>query len=144
MKILVINGVNLNKLGKRDINQYGTLSLEQIELIIRKEFPEMIFEFIQSNSEEGICTLIHNPNKDFDGIIINPGAFTHTSVAIRDAIEVCVVPVIEVHLSNISARESFRKVQITSSKAAGYISGFKENSYLAAVYILKKVMNTKI
>lgn len=144
MKILIINGVNLNKLGKRDPNQYGTLSLDQIEFIIKNEFPVINFEFIQSNSENEICEQIQNANKIFNGIVINPGAFTHTSIAIRDAIETCPVPVVEVHLSNISARESFRKIQITSAKAAGYISGFKENSYLAAVYILQKVISTKI
>jgi 3-dehydroquinate dehydratase II len=143
MNILVMNGPNLNRLGKRDATQYGSLTLVELESIIISEFPEIAFSFIQSDSEEIICSALHSANEKYNGIILNPAGFTHTSVAIRDAIEVSSIPVIEVHLSNVSARENFRKTQITTSKATGYISGFKENSYLAAVYILKKIIHAQ-
>lgn len=142
MKIIVINGPNLNKLGKRDKNQYGELTLTELETKIHTEYQEIDFTFFQSNVEGEICKIIQDAERDYDGVIINPGGFTHTSVAIRDAIEISSLPIIEAHLSNISARETFRKTQITSSKASGYISGFKENSYLAAVYILKKIIQS--
>ncbi|KAF0141220.1 MAG: 3-dehydroquinate dehydratase II [Stygiobacter sp.] len=143
MKILVINGPNLNILGKRDKAQYGNLTLEMIESKLSSEFSEDIFSFRQSNSESEICSLIQNSSL-FDGILLNPGGFTHTSVAIRDAIEASTIPIIEIHLSNISSREDFRKKQLTSSKTAGYISGFKENSYLAGAYLIKKLFQSKL
>lgn len=142
MKILVINGPNLNLLGIRDKTQYGNYSLQMIESKLISEFNKEEFTFLQSNLESEICTWIQN-SKPYDGILINPGAFTHTSVAIRDAIETIPIPIIEIHLSNISSRENFRKKQLTSSKTSGYISGFKENSYLAGVYLLKKIFESK-
>lgn len=144
MNVLVINGPNLNMLGKRDPKQYGAINLEKLEQLIKVEFPEINFNFFQSNSENEICNLLQSANDKYDGIVINPGGFTHTSVAIRDSLELCTIPVVEVHLSNVSAREFFRKTQITSSKTSGYISGFKENSYLAAVFILKKIISAKL
>ncbi|KAF0153418.1 MAG: 3-dehydroquinate dehydratase type II [Ignavibacteria bacterium] len=142
MKILVINGPNLSLLGMRDKSQYGILTLKMIEAKIQNEFPKDDFTFFQSNSEHDICDSIQDSNQ-FDGIILNPGGFSHTSVAIRDAIEASGRPIIEVHLSNISSRENFRKTQLTSSKTSGYVSGFKENSYLAGVFILKKMFEAK-
>ena len=136
MKILIINGPNLNMLGKRDKNNYGTLTLKDIENLILKEFPNHIFEFYQSNIEGEIVTKIQTANDNYDALVINPGGYTHTSVAIKDALEITNIPKIEVHLSQVSAREEFRKVMITTQSADGYISGFKENSYLAAIYIL--------
>lgn len=139
MKILIINGPNLNMLGKRDKNNYGTLTLKDIENLILKKFPNHIFEFYQSNIEGEIVTKIQNANDNYDALVINPGGYTHTSVAIKDALEITKIPKIEVHLSQVSAREEFRKVMITTQSADGYISGFKENSYLAAIYLLELI-----
>lgn len=141
MKILVVNGPNLNLLGVRDKTQYGSNTLSSIQNLVVNEFPNISFTFFQSNSEAEITTTLQN-HTEFDGVILNPGAFSHTSVAIRDAVESIKIPIVEVHLSNISSRENFRKRQITTSKVLGYISGFKENSYLAGVYILTKMIES--
>jgi len=143
MKILIINGPNLNLLGKRDKTFYGNLSLEKINTIIEKEFPKDKFTFYQSNAEGEIVNQIQRVQNKFDGIIINPGGYAHTSVAIRDALADCHLPRIEVHLSNLSSRENFRQVMLTASVCDGYVSGFKENSYTAAVYLLRKIINNK-
>ncbi len=139
MKILVINGPNLNMLGKRDVSQYGVLSLDKIKTDIRTEFPEIEFTFFQSNIEGEIVTQLQD-YQNFDGLMINPGGYAHTSVAIRDALELVKLPKIEVHLSNLSIRENFRQNLITASASDGYISGFKELSYFAAVYLIKKMV----
>ncbi len=139
MRILVINGPNLNFLGKRDPSHYGKIALETIEEMLTKEFPEDNFKFYQSNNEGEIITEIQNAIGNFDGIIINPGGYAHSSVAIRDAMELFKNPVIEVHLSHLANREDFRKNLITASASDGYISGFKEYGYLAAVYLVKKI-----
>jgi 3-dehydroquinate dehydratase-2 len=143
MKILIINGPNLNLLGKRDKTIYGNLSLEKINTIIEKEFPKDKFTFYQSNAEGEIVNQIQRVQNKFDGIIINPGGYAHTSVAIRDALADCHLPRIEVHLSNLSGRENFRQVMLTASVCDGYVSGFKQNSYTAAVYLLHKIINIK-
>jgi len=143
MKLLVINGSNLNLLGKRDKNIYGDLTLEKINSVIEKEFPKEKFTFFQSNIEGEIVTQIQNTDKKFDGIIINPGGYAHTSVAIRDALADTNLPKVEVHLSNLSSRENFRQVLLTASVCEGYISGFKENSYTAAVYLLHKIIKKR-
>jgi len=141
MKIIVINGPNLNMLGTRDKNHYGALSLESIKEILKKEFADITFEFFQTNLEGEIIGKIQNAEKDFDGILINPGGYAHTSVAIRDALAECKLPKIEVHLSHLAAREKFRQKLITASACSGYISGFKEKSYSAGVFLLKKLIN---
>ena len=138
MKILVINGPNLNMLGKRDPSQYGSFSLEDLEKKIRSEFPDIEFSFFQSNLEGEIITEIQRAPERFDGIIINPGGYTHTSVAIKDALELITIPKIEVHLSSVSSREDYRQTMITTQSVDGYISGFKEYSYIAAIYLLQK------
>jgi 3-dehydroquinate dehydratase II len=140
MKILIINGPNLDMLHLRNKSIYGGSSLDQLNENLRSEFPEIRFEFFQSASEEEIVSRIHRSIDNEDGIIINPGAYSHTSIAIRDAIELSQLPVIEVHLSNLSDRERFRNVMITASKCRGYISGFKEFSYQIAVYSLIKLL----
>ncbi|MBI5808508.1 MAG: 3-dehydroquinate dehydratase [Ignavibacteriales bacterium] len=139
MKILVINGINLDKLGSRDKTNYGSLTLDQINSLIKKEFNELDFTFFQSNLEHELVNKI-NEASNYDGIIINPGGFTHTSVAIRDALENIKIPKIEVHLSNLASREEFRNILLTTSKCDGYISGFKEISFLSAVYTLTKII----
>jgi 3-dehydroquinate dehydratase-2 len=143
MKILILNGPNLNLLGKRDKEQYGSLSLRDIEDLIRKEYPGDIIEFFQSNMEGELIDKIQNAKFYFEGIIINPGGYAHTSVAIRDALAECRLPKVEVHLSNLSVRENYRQVYITASACNGYLSGFREYSYLAGVYLVKKISNNK-
>lgn len=139
MKILVINGPNLNLLGKRDKSHYGVLTLESIEAVLKNEYPEVVFGFFQSNLEGELIDKIQAAGALFDGLIINPGGYGHTSVAIKDALEECKIPKIEVHLSHLANREEFRQTLITAKSCNGYISGFKENSYCAAVYLIQKL-----
>ena len=139
MKILIINGPNLNKLGAREESNYGSLSLDEIESLVKKEYSEDSFDFKQSNSEGEIIDLLQNAENLYDALIINPGGYAHTSVAIRDALELVKLPKVEVHLSNISRREDFRRISITAPKTNGYVTGFKELSYLAGVYLVKKL-----
>jgi len=139
MKVLVLNGPNLNKLGERDKGQYGYLTLSDIEEKIRTEYSNDSFVFHQSNLEGELVTLIQD-SSEFDGIIINPGGYTHTSIAIKDALELVKIPKIEVHLSNLSGREDYRQKQITTISCNGYISGFREHGYLGAVYLLKQLL----
>ena len=140
MKIFVINGPNLNMLGKRDAGHYGSLSLDAIKEVLQKEFPDISFDFFQSNLEGEMIDKIQTAEKSYDGILINPGGYAHTSVAIRDALAESRIPKIEVHLSHLANREEFRQKLITASGCSGYISGFKEKSYLAGIYLLKKLI----
>jgi 3-dehydroquinate dehydratase-2 len=140
MKIIVLNGPNLNFLDKRDKSEYGYKNLSQIEDLLKKEFPKIDFSFFQSNIEGELVNKIQKADKDFDGLIINPGGYSHTSVAIHDALELCRIPKIEVHLSHLANREDFRQNLITTRKTNGYISGFSENSYLAAAYLMQKLI----
>jgi len=139
MKILVINGPNLNMLHLRTTEHYGDKSYEQLVKLLktwgRKKGVEV--EIFQSNHEGEIIDRIHR--LDYDALIINPGAFTHYSYAIRDALELVNKPKVEVHLSNIHSREDFRKVSITAQTCEGVISGFKEYSYILALeYVVEK------
>ena len=142
MKILVINGPNLNMISNRDKTQYSELNVEQIITLLEKEFPEMEFTSFQTNIEGELVTKIQQTELGFDGLIINPGAYAHTSIAIMDALEICRVPKIEVHLSHLANREEYRQNLLTAKNTNGYISGFKENSYLAAAYLLKKLISS--
>ncbi len=139
MKILVINGPNLDLLDQRDKQLYGALNLHKIQNLLEVEFPEVFFEFNQTYNEFEFSSMIRDAQSQFDGIVINPGGFSHTSIIIRDSIDISNIPIIEVHLSNISSREYFRNNLITAAKTIGYVSGFKEYGYLSAVYILKKI-----
>ena len=143
MKVLVINGPNLNMLGQRDKSHYGDLTLEKIENLLKENFPETEFSFFQSNVEGEIINEVQNASNKYEGIIINPGGYAHTSVAIRDSLADCKLVKIEVHLSHLVNRENFRQNLITASGCDGYISGFKESGYLAAVYLLKKLLMNK-
>lgn len=143
MKILIINGPNLNMLESRDPEHYGGNSLESIAELLRNKFPSVQFVFQQFNKEEEIVDSIHKAT-DYDGIIINPAAFTHYSVSIRDALEISKLPKVEVHLSNITNREKFRTINITSSKCDGLISGFKEYSYVLAVHYIVEYIGKSI
>ena len=142
MKILLLNGPNLNLLDKRPTEHYGSLSLKNLEKIIKKEFPNHQFEFFQSNLEGELINKIQSASGAYDGLVFNPGGYSHTSVAIKDALEICTIPKIEVHISNIAKRESFRHSLLTASSCDGYISGFRENSYLAAIYILENISSS--
>ncbi len=133
MEILVINGPNLNMLGKREPEIYGSLTLSEIESFLSLKTDSLggdvgLF-FFQSNSEGEIVTAIQDAYGKFDGVIINPGAYTHTSVAIRDAILSTGMPVVEVHISNIYKREDFRQKSFVSGVSLGVVSGFGSHSY---------------
>ena len=140
MRILILNGPNLNMLGKRDAKLYGDLSLDKIEKLLVKEFENVSFTFFHSNNEGDLVDKIQSAGNNFEGIIINPGGYAHTSVAIHDALEECNIPKIEVHLSHLARREEFRQNLVTATGCNGYVSGFKEYSYLAGVYLLQKLL----
>ncbi|MFN8671664.1 MAG: type II 3-dehydroquinate dehydratase [Candidatus Sericytochromatia bacterium] len=137
-KILILNGPNLNLLGKREPEIYGTLTLKEIEekCIDFAKKMNISIDFKQSNHEGYLIDWIQDSN-DYDGIIINAGAYTHTSISIHDAIKSIDKPVIEVHLSNIHAREEYRKKSFLSDVCLGQISGFGLKSYLMALYYFK-------
>lgn len=134
-KILVINGPNLNLLGKREPHIYGTTTIEDVNQQMEELAGEKDFEltFFQSNHEGEIIDQIHEAREKFDGIIINPGAFTHYSYAIADAVSAVSIPTIEVHISNIYKREAFRQHSVIAGVAVGQISGLGIFGYLAAV-----------
>jgi 3-dehydroquinate dehydratase-2 len=137
MKILVINGPNLNLLGRRERDVYGDITLDEINGGLKKRFPKTEFHFFQSNAEGEIIDEIHTAiESDYQGVIINPGAYTHYSYAIRDAISAVTCPVIEVHISNIHKREEFRARSVLAEVCAGQIVGFGELSYVLAVEAL--------
>ncbi|AWB10656.1 3-dehydroquinate dehydratase [Thermodesulfobium acidiphilum] len=141
-KILVINGPNLNMLGTREPNIYGNITLHSLEELIlnfAKEL-EIKVDFFQSNHEGDIIDKIHRTYDAYNAFIINPGAFTHYSYAIRDAIASINIPVIEVHLSNIHAREEFRKSSVIAPVCLGQISGLGELSYLTAIVAIDKYL----
>lgn len=134
MKILVLNGPNLNLLGQRDTKTYGSQTLQEIEKFLKQTFPDIGFRFVQSNHEGELVDAIHQARNDkTDALVANWGGFTHSSVAIHDALELLTVPKIEVHLSNIHAREEFRERSITGKAVDGIITGFGVNSYLLGV-----------
>ena len=143
MKITIINGPNLNLLGKREPEKYGHSSFEDFLLVLKKRFPDKVFEYFQSNIEGEIIDEIQKSGFSSDGIILNAGGYTHTSVAIADAIASVKTPVVEVHITNIAAREEFRHVSLTGRNCAGSISGFGLDSYRLAVEALIEIINTK-
>lgn len=137
MKILVINGPNINFLGKREPEIYGSDTLEDLNSRLSdyvKSFrDDVTVEFFQSNSEGHIVDRIQNAYGSYDGILINPAAYTHTSIAIRDAILATSIPVVEVHISNIFKREEFRQRSFVSDVSMGVVSGFGLNSYFLGI-----------
>lgn len=138
MKIAIINGPNLNLLGKREPEIYGTISFEDLLKELQKKYPKVEILYFQSNIEGELINKLHEVGFSFDGIILNAGAYTHTSVAIADAIAAIKTPVVEVHLSNIFAREDFRHVSYSGAKCVGSISGLGLKGYeLALNYFLK-------
>ncbi|MFC0014793.1 MULTISPECIES: type II 3-dehydroquinate dehydratase [Allobacillus] len=135
-KILLLNGPNLNMLGKRNPQVYGTVDLDSIEKNVRKLLAEHNISLVsfQSNHEGELIDALHEANGQYGGIIFNPGAYAHTSIAIRDAVEAIATPVVEVHISNIYARESFRQHSYLSPVVSGQITGFGIDGYLMAAY----------
>lgn len=140
MKIAVIHGPNLNLLGQRDPQVYGSLTLQDIEHGLVHQFPSISFEFFQSNLEGEIIEQIQYCIRERLPLIINPGGYTHTSVAIRDALEILQTPKIEVHLSNIHSRESFRHQSVTGAMCSGMIVGLKEKGYSLAVQAILQLL----
>ncbi len=132
-KILIINGPNLNLLGKREPEVYGTLTFEAYFETLKLKFPEFQLEYYQSNVEGLLIDKIHEVGFSFDGILINAGAYTHTSIAIADAIRAITTPVIEVHISNVFSREEFRHHSFLSAACKACIVGFGLHSYSLAL-----------
>ena len=141
-KILILNGPNLNLLGNRETDIYGKHSLSDIKKMCEEKCNLLKLEccFMQSNNEGDLINLIQSVENDFDGLIINPAALTHTSVALLDSIRAISKPKIEVHLSNIYQREDYRKKSITSEGVNGLICGFGANSYILAIEAIKNLI----
>jgi 3-dehydroquinate dehydratase-2 len=133
MKISIINGPNLNLLGKREPDVYGSQSFEEYYQLLQQQYPNVQFSYFQSNVEGELINELQRVGFDYDGILFNPGGYTHTSVAIGDAIAAIQTPVIEIHISNVHAREDFRKISHVSAKCKGTISGLGINGYRLAV-----------
>jgi 3-dehydroquinate dehydratase II len=138
MKLLIINGPNLNLVGKREQEIYGSKSFLSYLKKLRGHYPEIRIEYFQSNIEGEIIDALHKAGFLYDGIILNAGGYTHTSVSIADAVSAITAPVIEVHISNIFARESFRHTSLIAPAAKGSIIGFGMESYRLAVESFKK------
>lgn len=139
MKISIINGPNLNLIGTRETDIYGGESFEHYFQKLRKKYENVDFDYFQSNIEGDLINEIQRAGMNMDGIILNPGGYSHTSVAIGDAVAAIKVPVIEVHISNIDGREEFRKLSHVSAKCKGTISGLGLKGYgLAVEYFLSK------
>ncbi|MBL0070310.1 MAG: type II 3-dehydroquinate dehydratase [Chitinophagaceae bacterium] len=133
MKIAIINGPNLNLLGKRETDIYGNMPFEQFLDILKKKYADIEISYFQSNVEGELINELQRVGFDYDGIILNPGGYTHTSIAIGDAIAAITTPVVEVHISNVHAREDFRKLSHVSAKAAGSIIGLGLEGYDLAI-----------
>ena len=141
-KIIIINGPNINLLGEREQSQYGSITFDKLKENCLKKSKELGLEveFVQSNIEGEIVNLIQSARKDFDGMIINAAGFTHTSVAIRDALDIFKKPIIEVHLSNIYKREEFRKKSLVSDVVSGGIFGLGDDGYILAIISMQNLL----
>ena len=144
-KIIIINGPNLNLLGEREQSQYGSITFEELREICSSKSKELdlVTEFYQSNIEGELVDLIQDSRKKFDGIIINAAAFTHTSVAIRDALNVFKKPIIEMHISNIYKREEFRHKSLISDVVTGGIFGLGAAGYILAIISMQKLLKNE-
>lgn len=138
-KIQVINGPNLNLLGKREPSVYGQKGFDEFLPELKTRFTDCYIQYYQSNVEGEIINKLHEVGFSFDGIVLNAGAYTHTSIAIHDAIAAIKTPVIEVHISNVYAREEFRHTSLITSKCAGLITGFGLEGYAMAIGYLIKI-----
>ena len=141
-KIIIINGPNLNLLGEREQSQYGSITFEKLKenCIQKSKDLNLYLEFAQSNVEGELVDLIQDARNKFDGIIINAAAFTHTSVAIRDALDIFKKPIIELHISNIYKREEFRQKSLISDIATGGIFGLGADGYILAIIAMQKLL----
>ncbi len=145
MKILVMNGPNMQLLGRRKAEFYGVKTLPEIEQSLQKTAEELQIEieFYQSNHEGCLCDKVAESIGHIDGIVINPAAYTHTSVALRDALEAARIPAVEVHLSNINARDEFRKISLTAPVCIGQIAGLGADGYEWALRALVRKLQTE-
>ena len=144
-KIIIINGPNINLLGEREQSQYGSITFDKLkeECLAKSKELGLSTEFTQSNVEGELVNLIQNAREKFDGMIINAAAFTHTSVAIRDALEIFKKPIIEVHISNIYKREEFRKKSLISDVVTGGIFGLNADGYILAIISMHKLLKNE-
>ena len=144
-KIIIINGPNINLLGEREQSQYGSITLEKLKENCIKKSKELglIIEFAQSNIEGELVNIIQDSRKKFDGMIINAAAFTHTSIAIRDALDIFKKPIIEIHMSNIYKREEFRKKSLISDIVTGGIFGLGDDGYILAIISMQKLLKNE-
>ena len=144
-KIIIINGPNLNLLGEREQSQYGSISFEKLKEICISKSTELSLDlqFMQSNIEGELVDQIQSSRKNFDGIIINAAAFTHTSVAIRDALSIFKKPIIELHISNIYKREEFRHKSLISDIVTGGIFGLGADGYILAIISMQKLLQNE-
>ena len=144
MDVLILNGPNLNLLGQRESEHYGQLTLPEIEQRLRQVGDELslTLSFKQSNHEGELIDPLQAARTTFDGVLINPGGLTHTSISLRDAITAIDLPTVEVHLSNIFARESFRHEMVTTEACAGVVAGFGWRSYLLGLYALRDLLQS--
>jgi len=143
--IIIINGPNLNLLGEREQSQYGSITFENLKSNCLNKSKELgiNLEFYQSNIEGEIVTIIQEAKNKFDGMIINAAGFTHTSVAIRDALDIYKKPIIELHISNIYKREEFRQKSLISSIVTGGIFGLGDNGYILAIIAMQNLLNNE-
>ncbi len=143
MRIQIINGPNLNLLGKREPEVYGSQSFDAYLELLKQKYDSLELDYYQSNIEGEIIDKIHEVGFSYDGIVLNAGAYTHTSVAIGDAIKSVDTPVVEVHISNVYSREEFRRISHISSSCVGIIGGFGLNSYSLAIDALAEMIGNK-
>ena len=143
--ILILNGPNLNLLGQREQSQYGSITFDKLKKNCLKKANDLNInlKFIQSNIEGEIVTIIQEAKKKFDGIIINAAGFTHTSVAIRDALDIFKKPIIELHISNIYKREEFRQKSLISDISTGGIFGWGDNGYILAIIAMQNILKNE-
>ncbi|UOQ51378.1 type II 3-dehydroquinate dehydratase [Hymenobacter cellulosivorans] len=144
MQILIINGPNLNLLGRREPGIYGTRSFEAYLPELREAFPDFTLEYFQSNHEGELIDKIHEVGFTYHGIILNAGAYTHTSLALADALAAIDSPVVEVHLSNVAAREEIRHKSLIAKNCIGSISGFKLDSYRLALHYFEGIRPKRV
>ena len=136
MEILILNGPNLNLQGRRDTDVYGTQTFDELLARLRKTYPQVVFDYFQSNVEGELIDALQRAEGRCDGVVLNAGGYTHTSVALRDAVSAVAVPVVEVHISSILAREEFRHVSLLAPVVVGSIMGFGLESYRLGVEAL--------
>ena len=144
-KIIIINGPNLNLLGEREQSQYGSMTFDKLKELCKKKSEELKLQvdFFQSNVEGDLVNIIQDSRKKYDGIIINAAAFTHTSVAIRDALDIFKKPIIELHISNIYKREEFRQKSLISDIVTGGIFGLGVDGYILAIISMQKLLKNE-